>query len=222
MTGIPRNPAGGPAAALRHYDPAVDPLPAPPDDAQSRDLVERARAGDSAAGEEFYRRYHDEILFAVRARLGARLRGVLQSEDVLQSVALEALQALPRFEHGGPGSVRRWLQRIVLNKVRDLADHWSAQKRDLAALRGESALVLAENVAQAEPGYHDERFFKLERALAALPEDMRTILVLRRAEGLTSREAAERMGRSDDSARKLYSRALARLTTSMGHERGTT
>ena len=40
--------------------------------------------------------------------------------------------------------------------------------------------------------------------------------VLRRFEGLSSREAATRLGLSDDAARKAYSRALARLATRMG------
>jgi DNA-directed RNA polymerase specialized sigma24 family protein len=64
--------------------------PDAPDDSVGRALVERLRAGDRAAGDELFRRYHDEMLFAIRARLGTRLRGAMESEDVLQSVALEA------------------------------------------------------------------------------------------------------------------------------------
>jgi DNA-directed RNA polymerase specialized sigma24 family protein len=44
-----------------------------------------------------------------------------------------------------------------------------------------------------------------------LPEDYREILLLTRAQGLTIREAAERMGRSLEAAKKLSARALARF-----------
>lgn len=204
---------------LDGYDRTVDDLPEPPDDEASRELVARIQAGDRAAGDELYRRYRDELLFAIRARLGGRLRGVLQSEDVLQSVALEALRGLPRFEHRGPGSLRGWLQRILVNKVSDLADRWNAQKRDGGRERGESALAEVPERAGPEPAYHDERYLRLERALALLPADQREVLILRRVEGLTSREAAERLACSDAAGRQLYSRGLARLALHMGAER---
>ena len=46
----------------------------------------------------------------------------------------------------------------------------------------------------------------------ALPPDYRTILRLVKEEGLTMRAAGERMGRSREAAKKLYGRALLRLT----------
>jgi len=195
----------------------VDTIPNAPDEAVTQELLARVRAGDAAAGDELYRRHHDAMLFTVRARLGSKLRGVLQSEDVLQSAALEAIRGLDQFEHRGPGSLTRWLHRIVLNKIRDTADYYSAAKRDAGPMRGDSVLagVVAED-AQPAARYHDERYEKLERALAALPDEMREMLVLRRMEGLSSREAAERTGRSDAAARQLYSRALARVALQMG------
>ena len=49
------------------------------------------------------------------------------------------------------------------------------------------------------------------RAMAALPADYGEVLRLRQEEHLSLGEAAKRMGRSKEAARKLYSRALARL-----------
>jgi RNA polymerase sigma factor (sigma-70 family) len=54
--------------------------------------------------------------------------------------------------------------------------------------------------------------FEDGRALGALPPDYREILRLVREEGLTLREAAQRMNRSREAAKKLYGRALFRLT----------
>ena len=62
------------------------------------------------------------------------------------------------------------------------------------------------------PSYSDPRYERLERALQTLPPDMREIIRLRRFDGLSSQEVASRTGHSDDAVRKLFSRAMARLT----------
>jgi RNA polymerase sigma-70 factor (ECF subfamily) len=59
-------------------------------------------------------------------------------------------------------------------------------------MRGEQSLLVAE-------------------AMARLPEDYQTVLVLRHLEGLTFPQVAERMGRSVDSVEKLWLRGLTRL-----------
>ncbi len=198
-------------------------LPDGPDESRSTELVLRLRAGDTSAFEELYRRYHDELLLVVRARLSRRLRAALESEDILQSVALEAFRELARFEPRGAGSLKRFLHTLIVNKIRDRADTFGAAKRaGTIALDDAVGQSLA---ARVEPlSYHDPAYAALERALAALPPAMREIIVLRRIDGLSSQEAAARLRKSDAAARKLYSRALARLATLLGvrggvHER---
>jgi RNA polymerase sigma-70 factor (ECF subfamily) len=193
----------------------VDAFPATLDEGATRELVRRIQDGHEDAWEELYRAYRDELLFYVRARLGSRLRSVLESEDVLQSVALEAFRALPRFEHRGEGSLRRFLRALVLNKLRDRADTFNAAKRSGGvALDGEAAERLA--APDVEPVYADPVYDRLERALAELPDEMREVVLLRRVEERPSAEVAERMNKSDEAVRKLYSRALARLALRLG------
>ena len=176
------------------------------------DLVQRIRAGDRAAWDELYARYHDQLLLAVRMRLGAGLRRHVESEDIFQSVALEAFQALGRFEYRGTGSLERFLRTLVVNKIRDRADLFAAEKRGGA----HAPRPLEESIpAPGEPlGYHDaERYERLERALNALAPDERQLIVLRKLEGLSSQEVAAQLGCSDEATRKAFSRAMARLTT---------
>jgi DNA-directed RNA polymerase specialized sigma24 family protein len=49
-----------------------------------------------------------------------------------------------------------------------------------------------------------------------MPDDMRAVIQLRRFEGLSSQETAARMRKTDDAVRKLYSRAVARLSLLAG------
>lgn len=182
------------------------------DDALSLELVARIQGGDASAWERLYRRYHDPLLLAIRARLGSRLRARLESEDVLQSVVKDALDDLARFEPRGPGSLRHYLHVCVLNKIRAKAEHFGAAKRD-------GGVALTDSVAGGIPAPDDEplayldgeRYGRLEQALAALPEDAREVVILRTIEGLTNSEAARALGKSDEAASKAYNRALARL-----------
>jgi RNA polymerase sigma-70 factor (ECF subfamily) len=198
----------------------VEPVSDALEEDRTLELARRIQGGDRSAWDELYRRTHDELLFLVRARLGARLRAALESEDILQSAAIEAFQALPRFEARGPGSLRRFLHTLVLNKIRDRADTFGAQKRAGAVPLSESVLAVVEDPSSAAVRYHDGAYDRLEVALQSLPADLREVLVLRRIEGLASQEVAERLGRSDAAVRKAYSRALARLSTLLDGEAG--
>lgn len=192
----------------------------PQDDSFTIDLVNRIQGGDDDAWNDLYGRYHDELLFAVRCRLGPGLRRHLQSEDVLQSVMRDALGDLHRFEPRGPGSLKHFLNVLITNKIRDRVDTYGAQKRA-------GTVPLTDSVAAAvsdgtpELRYHDAvRYERLERCMARLPEDMRQVVLLRKLEGLSSKDVAEMLEKSDAAVRKLYSRALARLTALMAEDEG--
>jgi len=198
----------------------MDPFPPAPTERETVDLVTRAQAGDQGAWRRLYERHHDELLFAIRQGLGPRLRASLESEDVLQSALLEAVKALPRFTDRGEGGLRAFLHRLALNKIRDRADTYGARKRS-------GGVPLTDTMADAipdaasPPTYHDApRFERLERALQKLPPEMREIILLRRVEGLSSKEAAGRLGRNDAAARKLFSRAIAKLALLVDEEPG--
>ncbi|MCR9245778.1 MAG: sigma-70 family RNA polymerase sigma factor [bacterium] len=189
-------------------------LPEPPDSTETIDLVNRLQDGQTGAWEDLYRRYRDEMLLSVRLGMGKQLRESLQSEDVLQSVALAAFQAMPRFEARQSGGLRGFLHKLVRHKLVDQARALQAKKR-----AGTTPLTpsQADGLAQPEaPTYSDPRYEKIEHALSQMPDDMRAVIQLRRFEGLSSQETAERMQKSDDAVRKLYSRAIARLTLLAG------
>jgi RNA polymerase sigma-70 factor (ECF subfamily) len=190
---------------------AMSDLPAPLDEHVTREMVRRMQAGDGDAWRELYGRYRDELLLLIRVNMGTRLRAALQSEDVLQSVVLEAFRAMPRFEDRGQGSLRAYLKVLLLQKVRGHGRALAAKKRAGAASLT-STLARALPAAEATPAYQDARYGKIETALRALPADMREVIVLRRLDGVSNEEAAARLGRSAEATRKLYARAMARLS----------
>lgn len=184
-------------------------FPEPPDATGSLALLQQLQGGDAAAFDALYRRHRDELLLAVRAGMGPKLRAAMQSEDVLQEVAMEAFAALQRTPSPPAGGFTGLLRRMVRNRLIDRARALGRHKR-----RGGTALsdsIAAGLAAPAPPSYGDARYQRLERALLALPADLREVIRLRRFEGLSSRDAGARLGKSDEAVRKAFSRAMAKL-----------
>ena len=150
------------------------------DDSEPGDVLDRlmaaARAGDRAA----YRQFLAEAAGRIRARLARKIGSDSELEDVLQ----EALIALHEKRHTlDPGRpVGPWMYAIANYK---LIDHWRR--------RGRGRLVLDDEADQAVPA---DSFAGMDVAalLDRLPEAQAEAIRLTHIEGLTNREAAERVG----------------------------
>ena len=127
------------------------------------------------------------------------------------------------------GSFRAWLFTAALNKVRQKGAFHRAQKRDVAReVRVEAGDDSQASVGaglyaslcslEASPSQHaiaNEQAARIERAMDRLPGDDREMLLLARLVGLTHKEIAERMGRTESAVRNLVSRASVRLLASL-------
>lgn len=115
-------------------------------------------------------------------RLAYRLLGDRdRMDDVLQEAYARAFRALPRFSGGS--SVGTWLYRIVYNACIDELRRSGARKE----------VPLDEWRERGEPPAVDERL-DLEAALAALPAELRAVVLLVDADELSYDEAAEILG----------------------------
>jgi RNA polymerase sigma-70 factor (ECF subfamily) len=155
------------------------------------ELVARSIGGDSDSFNELIHRWERPI-YALAYR---QLRREEDARDVCQETFLRAYRALPGFR--GQAKFSSWLYRIALNLCRD----WMRRERrtpvvpapgdvdlmDLAAARGPSESI-EDRIAQ------NDLVRKVERAMALLPEDQRTAIVLKEYEGLTFQEIADVVG----------------------------
>lgn len=186
-------------------------------------LVDQAQQGDAEALNTLFARYHDRVLDAARRGLGARLRLKESAEDLAQTTFREATRDFGRYEYRGDDSLVRWLVRILQNKIRDKAEYYSARKRDVSR---ERALQVPSPDGGRERSYdppsadlsvtrqvsREEEFKILRGALERLSPDHRKAITLVFFQGLTLREAGEKMGgRTEDAVRMLLRRAEARL-----------
>ena len=180
-------------------------------------LLASAREGSEEALNDLYARVAGKLLTIVRMRLGASLRGRLESRDILHTVLLRSVERIGQFRGQDGTTLMAWLARMAENEIRDQADFHGRQRRragvevpieeDGRVLPVPAALpsVVTQIVA-------DEERERLARALTLLPSDHREVIVLRKLEERGWSEVAERMNRSEDACRMLLARAMVGLT----------
>src|SRR5262245_31909058 len=189
-----------------------------------RELVVRAKAGDADALNELFARHHPLLLDVARRRIGARLRLKEEPDDLAQTTFREATRDFKNYEYRGPDSLVRWLMQILQNKIRDKAEFYAANKRDQTRERTLSGTAVAgqDPTPGMDPASHDlsvtmhvqreEAFGHLRNALGELSNEHREAITLVFFEGLSLREAGERMqGRSEDAVRMMLRRAEGKL-----------
>jgi RNA polymerase sigma-70 factor (ECF subfamily) len=163
-------------------------------------LLARARRGDARAFARLAGEHgegHRRLAFRL---LGDRDR----MDDALQEAYVRAFRALPRFK--GDAALGTWLYRIVYNACLD----------ELRRGRRRREAVLDDAAAAAEDDV-DARL-DLAAALAALPVDLRAVVLLVDAEGLSYDEAAEVLGVPAGTIGSRLNRARAELRTALKGE----
>jgi RNA polymerase sigma-70 factor (subfamily 1) len=200
-------------------------------------LVERAQEGDIDALNELFLRYHTTMVEVARRKLGPRLRLKEDPDDLAQTTFREATRDFAQYTYQGEGSLLRWLIQILQNKIRDKAEFYSAGKRDLSrerAIEGKGDKddddrgpmdFSSADLTVTQVVSRDENFDLLREALVDLSDEHRKAITLVFFQGLSLRQAGERMGgRSEDAVRMMLRRAEGklgdRLHTTLGRDLG--
>jgi len=155
-------------------------------------LVERAQRGDKHAFGLLVSKYQRKL-----GRLLSRfIRDPTEVEDVTQEAFIKAYRALPRFR--GDSAFYTWMYRIAVNTAKN---YLAAQRRrpmdvEIDAQEAEH-FDLHTNLRETDTPegvtLSNELKETGERAIAALPEDLRTAIVLRELEGMSYEEIAQTM-----------------------------
>ncbi len=177
------------------------------------EAVRRVLDGDTAFFEILMRRHNQRIYRAVRAVLGSES----EVEDVMQQAYLNAFQHLRQFAGGAQFST--WLTRIAINEAlaRKRKRNGFAQENDEMTL----TLLVDERTPDPEQQASAAELREvMEREVGALPETFRTIFVLRDVEGLSTAEAAQVLGISEDLAKQRLHRARTQLRENLYRRAG--
>ncbi len=173
------------------------------DDREPVAVIAAAMEGDLAAFEMLYRRFAPRVY-----GLCLRLTGQREAaEDCVQESFVAAWRALGRFEKRSRFST--WLQRIAIRTV-------ISRRRGLRNEREVAEPVTglpdrADPQAGAPP-------LDLERAIGALPEGARDVLVLVGIYGYSHAEAAVALGVAEGTCKAQLHRARGLLSATLGLE----
>ena len=159
-----------------------------------------------------FEKHRERLLSVIYLRMGPNLRVRMDPEDVLQEVAIEAVNSwhtLSDEQNAGA-----WLVTLARRKVaRILRDQIGVAARDPRRERTiKTELPLADR--RSGPVTHADRKDRLElleQAIQRLSDDHRDVILLMKIDGLSAKEVAEQMGRTENAVHLLLSRALKRL-----------
>ena len=146
-------------------------------------------------------RLYDEHGAPVYRYLLAMLGRREDAEDVMQTVWMNLCRRLPEDADSSA-----YLWRAARNEARR---HFARRRRHARRTAGEGALEMLPD--EINPHVVNGQRVALVAALEKLPFQQREAVVLMAFEGLTAREAAERMGASENTAASRYRLAVAKL-----------
>jgi RNA polymerase sigma-70 factor (ECF subfamily) len=155
------------------------------------ELVARSQRGDVDSFNQLILRWERPI-YALAYRVLGREE---EARDVCQEAFLRAFRALPGFK--GQAKFSSWLYRITLNLCRD----WIRRQRrapvsqlpeDMDALEMAAARGPVESIEDLVA--RRELSAVVEEAMALLPEEQRTAIILKEYHGMTFQEIADLQG----------------------------
>jgi RNA polymerase sigma-70 factor (ECF subfamily) len=189
----------GARPTYRLHATGVSPLAGDSDDAR---LVLRAQAGDRDAAVLLYRRYFGEIY----GFFWNQTANSQDSEDLTSETFLRVVRALPEF--GARASFRTWLYEIAKNQLRDFW-RYRARRPDCVPME-DSDFLLPTAGADSNTAASKATVERTRMILDALPPVYRTVLELRIIEGVSVKDTAERMAKTETHVKVLTHRALKR------------
>ena len=155
------------------------------------DLVSRSRGGDIESFNQLILRWERPI-YAFAYRVIGREE---DARDVCQDTFLRAFRSLPGFR--GQAKFSSWLYQIAMNLCRD----WMRRQRRAPTVQMAEGADPAELAAEGGPVESIEDLVArreisavVEEAMALLPEEQRTAIVLKEYHGMTFQEIATLQG----------------------------
>ena len=185
-------------------------MPAHPD--PDAVLMLRVKRGDRAAFAELVEKYKQPVMNLVYRTL----HDETEAEDLAQNVFLQVYKSARRYESRAKFST--WLftiaRNLCLNEIRRRSRHPADSLEESHAEHEDQPRQQFEDkssVAPPEKLLHGELAQKIEEALAELPENQRTAILLCRQEELSYEEIARILGCSLSATKSLIHRGRETL-----------
>ncbi|MEW6743922.1 MAG: sigma-70 family RNA polymerase sigma factor [Planctomycetota bacterium] len=192
----------------------------------SGDDVTPEEVGDLLEG------YRERLRRMVELRIDPRIRGRIDTSDVIQDAYVEVMDRLPHYRKSPDMPFYLWVRFITGQKLAQLhRRHLGALQRDarrdvdleIGGAPAASSSVIASALAAtgltspSGAAMRGEEVARLEKGLESLRPTDREILVLRHFEQLGNSDVARVLGLSEAAASARYWRAARRLREVLEH-----
>jgi RNA polymerase sigma-70 factor (ECF subfamily) len=187
------------------------------------ELLEKARGGDPATAAQLFTTYRSYLKLLARIQVDRVICSKIDPSDLVQEVCVQVHRDLPQFRGATEAEFLAWLRAILAAKGANLVRQFRGTKRrdvrlerQLVDVAERSSILLGKPLLAADsaPSSHairGERTVVIADALAQLDPHYREVVILHNLEELPMTVVAEKMGRSVDSVRKLWARAVVQL-----------
>jgi RNA polymerase sigma-70 factor (ECF subfamily) len=169
---------------------------------EERELAERCKQGDNLARKELYEQYAGRMLTLCLRYTGDRDK----AHDLLHDGFLKIFGAMDKFTWRGEGSVRAWMERVMINYVLQ-----TLKKNDV--LENAADIDAMSEVYQVPDASDVETIPEsvLMQFIGELPKGYREVFNLYVFEGKSHKEIAELLGINLNSSTSQLLRAKASL-----------
>jgi RNA polymerase sigma-70 factor, ECF subfamily len=169
------------------------------------ELVARVRNGEHACFETLMRRHNRRVFRATRAIL----KRDDEAEDVMQDAYVRAYEHLGNFR--GEAAFSTWVTRIAVHEA--LARLRREQRFTANLTTDEESRAMSPDLSRTPEQLANDQQLRgvLEKAIDMLPDDFRTVFVMRAVEQMTGVETAECLGIPEDTVKTRLHRARLRL-----------
>ncbi|MCA9038944.1 MAG: sigma-70 family RNA polymerase sigma factor [Planctomycetaceae bacterium] len=171
-------------------------------------LIEHFLQGDAAAFDQLVLRYQDR-LFNTLLRMFNSEQDAL---DAAQEAFVQAFQKLDTFQ--GKSQFYSWLCRIAINNVLSQKRKRKVATASLDSAREKAGIEPDDDNRENRPSHQletSENQSAIQQALNELPEDQRTVIVLKEIDGLKYEEIAEILDCPVGTVRSRIHRARSEL-----------
>jgi len=187
----------------------------------------RAGGGDEPARQELLDRYRDFLRRMVEVRLDRRLAARVDASDVVQETLVEASRRLDDYLRERPLPFFGWLRQLAGERMIDMhRRHVVSQRRSVMREHRDSEPVdasadelvrrlLAGDTSPSQHVIRKERHEQLRKALGALTDRDREIVLMRHLEHLSTAEIAGALEISESAVKSRLLRALLRMRQQM-------
>jgi RNA polymerase sigma-70 factor, ECF subfamily len=157
-------------------------------------------------------KYRPYLLAIAMAELPDQLGGKVGASDLVQETLIRGYENFGGFEGRSPEQLTFWLRSILLNYLHNVVKAYGAEKRDVSREQPVDSQIA--QVGPASPSQWlvaREQRERFNSALSRLPAEWRRVIQWRHRENLSFEEISRRLVKSEDTARRLWARAIRQL-----------